>query len=284
MSSPAGHSTLTWAGLHCHRLALPNGDSVVVAERGAQVLSWVSAGQERLFLSPPELFDGVAAIRGGIPVCWPQFNQRGPLPKHGLARRADWQWQGFTPLADGVRACLAWSGDAAAALFWPQSFDLQLALELRPQRLKVVLHVRNTSATALAFTGALHTYLAVHDIAHTVLTGLAGLPEWNAVQDTHGTAAAELHFQGEFDRVYTAPASGEMALYDGAQTLALHHSPEWGQVVVWNPGAAKATALADMPPDAHRRMLCVEAAQVDSSILLAPGQAWAGAQELMVRQ
>ena len=61
-----------------------------VAEQGAQVLSWVSDGRERLFLSPRSALDGSAPIRGGVPVCWPQFNQRGDLPKHGFARHLPW--------------------------------------------------------------------------------------------------------------------------------------------------------------------------------------------------
>jgi glucose-6-phosphate 1-epimerase len=79
-------------GLNCHRLTLPCGDSVLVALHGAHVLSWVSQGRERLFLSPANLWDGQSAIRGGVPVCFPQFNQRGPLPKHGFARTMAWQF------------------------------------------------------------------------------------------------------------------------------------------------------------------------------------------------
>jgi glucose-6-phosphate 1-epimerase len=68
------------------RWSLPQGDSVFVAEQGAQVLSWQAGGRERLYLSPTSACDGTMAIRGGIPVCFPQFNQRGTLPKHAFAR------------------------------------------------------------------------------------------------------------------------------------------------------------------------------------------------------
>ena len=73
-------------GLPTHKLTLPCGDSLRVALHGAHVLSWVSQGRERLYLSPHSVMDAHAAIRGGVPVCFPQFNQRGPLPKHGFAR------------------------------------------------------------------------------------------------------------------------------------------------------------------------------------------------------
>ena len=79
-----------YQGQACQRLTLPCGDTVLVALQGAHVLSWVSQGRERLYLSPSNLWDGTSAIRGGVPVCFPQFNQRGTLPKHGFARNMDW--------------------------------------------------------------------------------------------------------------------------------------------------------------------------------------------------
>ena len=78
-------------GLPCQRLSLACGDSLLIAAQGAQVLSWVSRGRERLFLSPDNRWDGKTAIRGGVPVCFPQFNQRGSLPRHGFARNMAWQ-------------------------------------------------------------------------------------------------------------------------------------------------------------------------------------------------
>jgi len=52
------------------RWSLPQGDSVFVAQQGAQVLSWQTGGQERLYLSPVSACDGTTAIRGGIPVAF----------------------------------------------------------------------------------------------------------------------------------------------------------------------------------------------------------------------
>ena len=69
----------TYCGQPCIRLAIGDGDCALVALHGAQVLSWISGGRERLYLSPKAVFDGQAAIRGGIPLCFPQFNQRGLL-------------------------------------------------------------------------------------------------------------------------------------------------------------------------------------------------------------
>ena len=53
-----------------------------------------------------------------------------------------------------------------------------------------------------------------------------------------------------------------------------------GAIVVWNPGADKCAALADMPPDGWQHMVCVEAARIHAPVCLAPAQAWCGTQQL----
>ena len=67
-AAPATRSEELFHGQPCYRLTLTNGDSVLVAQHGAHVVSWVCGGRERLFLSPNTVWDGRAAIRGGIPV------------------------------------------------------------------------------------------------------------------------------------------------------------------------------------------------------------------------
>jgi hypothetical protein len=48
----------TYCGQPCIRLTTAQGDSALVALHGAQVLSWVAGGRERLYLSPQAVFDG----------------------------------------------------------------------------------------------------------------------------------------------------------------------------------------------------------------------------------
>jgi glucose-6-phosphate 1-epimerase len=282
-------------GQPCQRLTLPYGDSVLVALQGAHVLSWVAQGRERLFLSERNEWDGQAAIRGGVPVCFPQFNQRGDLPKHGFARNLAWQLTseqdggGFANAkheatsanADTSVAHLRFqlTANAQTLALWPQQFVATLHVSLKPNQLQITLQLQNTDTHPLLFTGALHTYFAVQHIANTQLTGLQGQAEWNAVTDQHGTANEVLRFDGEFDRVYQA-ATHPLQLQDEHGTLQIEQSPSWGQSVVWNPGATKCATLSDMPPDGYQHMLCVEAAQVYEPINVAPSQTWQGWQRL----
>jgi glucose-6-phosphate 1-epimerase len=281
-------------GQPCLHLRLACGDAVTVALHGAQVMSWVSAGRERLYLSPRAVFDGRSAIRGGVPVCFPQFNQRGPLPKHGFARNLRWsQAQGCSSAPEGAnQTAVAGSGDSAhlslrlndnefTRALWPQSFEATLTVQLEPGSLKITLQACNVDDKPLLFTGALHTYLAVDDIAATRLGGLQGQPGWDALTDQIGQVNGELRFNGEFDRVYAA-RSTPLTLHDGTHRLQITQSASFADTVVWNPGAALCGRLTDMPANGFARMLCVEAAQVMTPAEVRPGDAWAGWQRFTV--
>jgi glucose-6-phosphate 1-epimerase len=279
MSARASLVSELYQGLPCWRLKLPGGDSLLVAEQGAQVLSWIAGGRERLFLSPRSVFDGQGAIRGGVPVCWPQFNQRGSGPKHGFARNLSWLYTAYDLGTDSALFELTLCSSERTRAIWPHEFELTLTIDLRPGRLRLTLAARNTGAQPLAFGGALHSYLACDDVEQVELSGLQGRPEWDALTDRHAGAAETLRFGAEFDRVYSGTAL-PMTLRDGAHALRISQGESWGNTVVWNPHAAKCAQLADMEPDGWRRMLCVEAARVFDPVTLAPGAQWQGWQQL----
>lgn len=266
-------------GLPSLLLQLPSGDSLRVLRHGAHVVSWLAHGKERLYLSPKAVLDGQAAIRGGVPVCFPQFNMRGSLPKHGFVRNLPWAVEAFRSTQDGLELTLLVQDSTATRAYWPQAFEARLTIALQPGDLRLTLTVYNADATPLVFSGALHTYFAVDDIAQTQLEGLDGQAEWDSVHDVRGQGAAVLHFTDEFDRVYQA-APQPLTLRDGTSRLAIAQSPNWADTVVWNPGAGK--SIPDLPADGYRSFLCVEAAQVMQPVSVAPGATWQGWQRLTV--
>ena len=282
MSAQATCRDTVFAGLPACELALPQGDRLVVALHGAHVLSWQSGGREHLYLSPHSVMDGQAAIRGGVPVCFPQFNQRGPLaerlPKHGFARNVPWLADAAELSADHARLTLRLQDNAQTRQWWPQAFEALLRIDLSPGAVQITLAVHNTDAQPLAFSGALHTYLAVPDVTQATLQGLGGQPEWDSLTDTHAQAEDTIRFAAEFDRVYEA-AAAPLTLN---QSLQISQSPSWANTVVWNPAKDLSHRLADMPDDGWRHMLCVEAAQVYEPITLPAGGHWAGWQRLQV--
>ena len=271
----------TFHGQPCIRLRAGNGDTALVSLHGAQVLSWIAGGRERLNLSPTAVFDGQAAIRGGIPLCFPQFNQRGPLPKHGFARNLAWRADSVQADAGITRLALHLADDERTRTWWPRAFAARVDVALSEGQLRVDCSVRNTGAEAWDFTIALHTYLRVDDIAQARVQGLDHCARWDAVSNVHGTQQGDVNFTGEYDSVFAA-AFSPLQLHDGAKRLEIAQSPSMGQTVVWNPGAALCARLPDLPADGYAHMLCIEAAQIDTPVALAPGASWSGGQHLRV--
>lgn len=268
-------------GLESLRLVLPSGDSAVVALQGAQTVSWTTTdGVERLYFSPSAVVDGHQALRGGVPVCFPQFNQRGPLVKHGFARLLIWQLESSAVSDEAVSVVLALRDSEQTRAWWPQGFEARIEVRLQAHSLRTSLSVLNSGQEAWDFTGALHSYLRVSNVEQVQLDGLDALTRWDAVRDVHGVQSGSVAFAGEYDSVFTAgPALSSQALRlhgAGVDALAITQSPSWSNVVVWNPGAALCERLADMPDYGYRHMLCVEAACVDQPVHLEPGDSWVG--------
>ena len=270
-----------------YRLHTPQGDTAIVSQHGAQVLSWRTAdGTERLFLSPAINWQDVArqhcAIRGGIPICWPQFNRRGKLPKHGFARLLPWTLvkQNAHSLHLRLRHTdvpPTWLNDAQGQALWPHAFETSVHITLAHNALTLRLHVRNTGQSALSFTTALHGYLAVPAIRHCAIHGAHGQTYWDAVphaNPTHPVQYGTIGFSGEVDRVY--PAFTATLTDNHAPTLCSRQSPTLEQTVVWNPGAKLCAQLADLQADSYQRFVCVEAAHIDTSVSLPPGAVWQG--------
>lgn len=292
-ASPA--SPEDFAGQPAIRLRLDGRNSLLVALHGGHLLSWVADGAEQLYLSPRSAFDGERAIRGGVPVCFPQFNQRGPLPKHGFARHRRWALVEPAPKkaidaaidAATVQLTLALHSDATTLALWPHEFRLQLSLRLAPRQLALDLHIDNLGSTPLSFMLALHSYLRIANLPDARLNGLDGYACWDALADRHSQQQGALQFDAEFDRVFSAPTQQPqqapptpLQLSDGARQLHITQSASLGQTVVWNPGAALCARLPDMPADGFAHMLCVEAAQIEPAVTLNPGCRWQGGQYL----
>ncbi|MEZ7911409.1 MAG: D-hexose-6-phosphate mutarotase [Propionivibrio sp.] len=274
--------SITFHGYEALRLNGPRGAQAVVSRFGGQVLSWTpSDGRERLYLSERAIFDGREPIRGGIPVCFPQFSSQGGLPKHGFVRCKPWEVTAQRCGDDYALVTLLTEDDAATHALWSHSFELELTVMLEADTLDLELGLSNTGEEALTFTGALHTYLQVDAIENVRLSGLCGTNYRDSANGgREGREAAEiLTFAGETDRIFLG-ASRPLSLNDGAGQLGIAQDG-FTDVVVWNPWADKGAALADLPPDGWRRMLCVEAAVAGAPLTVRPGEEWYGRQKLM---
>ena len=269
-------------GIEAWRLSGPDGSTAVVASLGGQVLSWQTAdGRERLFLSEKAVFDGSQAIRGGVPVCFPQFAAQGELPRHGLLRTRRWRLEAQRAGDDYALLTLKIDDDAQTRALWPHAFAVELTVMLEAGRLDLELGVTNTGDAPLAFTGALHTYLRLVQVEDAVLEGLYGHDYRDAARggEIRRETGTELQVEDETDRVYFG-VERPLHLKAGNHSLGIQ-GRGFRDVVVWNPWVEQCARLADMPPDGWRHMLCVEAAAVREPVQLGAGEEWFGRQALL---
>lgn len=246
---------------------------------GGHLLGWRHDGVEQLFLSArAEYRDGVA-IRGGVPICFPQFAGFGPLAKHGFVRTRAWSLLAAESRADAAVMAFVLDIGADEIAGWPHAVGLVVRYSASAQGLECVLEIENPGATPLSFTGALHTYLAVSDLEAVTLRGLGDLAYTDSARGGEAVDTETcLRFGPEIDRIYHAAAP--VLLQDRARSLGLAMEG-FTDTVVWNPGPVKGPALADLAPGDWRRFVCIEAGVIARPVRLPPGEHWRGSQYLI---
>ncbi|MFG6430813.1 D-hexose-6-phosphate mutarotase [Roseateles sp. LYH14W] len=266
-------------------LTAPDGATATLSLHGGQVLSWKPAGgAEQLYLSPRSAFTPGKAIRGGVPVCFPQFAEGGPLPRHGFARTLPWELVQQEQGKDDALAVLRLRDSEATRAIWPHAFELELSVRVGGSSLDVELACENLGDVPLQFTAALHTYLRVGDLDAVSVEGLAGLRYHDSIKQAEALQRMDLLLTGEngvldLDRVYYGVKERPLLVTEGRRQVVVRHQG-FEDAVIWNPGPERCAKLADMPPEGWSEMLCVEAACVGRPVELPAGESWVGRQSL----
>ncbi|MHA2770634.1 D-hexose-6-phosphate mutarotase [Vibrio harveyi] len=246
-----------------------------IALHGGHVVSFTPAGKEDLiWMSEKAIFDGKAALRGGIPVCWPWFG-RIAAPAHGFARTAEWELVEHRENDNGVIVELALFPTEETHDIWPHMFDARLMVEISEQ-LKVTLKVTNIDDAEWTFSGALHTYLNVGDIKQAQTTGMG--PEYiDSLKEGEICQGGDvLQLTDTIDRVYTQPEA-QILVKDAVlnRTLSVENQGH-NSAVLWNPWATGAQGMGDMADNGYETMLCVEstvhAPSIKQGKTLQPGE------------
>lgn len=243
--------------------------------QGAHVASWQPAGeQEVLWLSPTSSYAVGSAIRGGIPLCGPWFGPGRAKDKpqaHGWFRTAPWTLgDAATEGADIVLRFTLSGADAQVPDGEPSDISADYIVRVGRQ-LTLELTV-TAGADGLDLEEALHTYVAVSDVAAVRIEGLAGTryadkaPGGRAVNAQSG----DLTLTRQTDRVYAH--EGQAVVVDpGLGRRLVADKAGSGSTVVWNPWEAKAAEMADVG-SAWSDFVCVEAGNaLNQYVRLDPG-------------
>ncbi|KAI3452482.1 hypothetical protein Pfo_009146 [Paulownia fortunei] len=268
-------------------LSEPTGSTVEVLLYGGQVVSWKNEKREEmLFTSNKALWKPAKAIRGGIPICFPQFANFGSLEQPGFARNRLWSLDSspspLPPVNNQSTVNLMLKSTEEDLKTWPHRFELRLRISLSAGKLTLIPRVRNTDSKAFSFTFALCNYLSVSDISEVRVEGLETLDYFdNLLQRERYTEQADaITFDGEIDRVYlSTPTKIAIIDHEKKRTFVLRKEG-MPDAVVWNPWDKKAKALPDLGDEDYKTMLCVDSASIETPIVLKPFEEWKGRQEL----
>ncbi|KAM1918761.1 hypothetical protein FF1_023360 [Malus domestica] len=268
-------------------LTEPTGSSAEVLLYGGQVVSWKNERREELlFMSSKATGKPPKAIRGGIPVCFPQFGNFGSLEQHGFAKNRLWSVDSdpspLAPTNNQTSVDLILKSTEEDLKTWPRSFELRLRVSLNAGKLTLIPRVRNTDSKTFSFTFALINYLYVSDISEVRVEGLETLDYLdNLMRRERFTEQADaITFDEEVNRVYLGtPTKIAMIDHERKRTFVLRKDG-MPDAVVWNPWDKKARTIPDLGDEDYKTMLCVDSAAIETPIFLKPSEEWKGRQEL----
>eukprot|EP00850_Spirogloea_muscicola_P017637 SM000154S01372 [mRNA] locus=s154:69022:71238:+ [translate_table: standard] len=272
------------SGLEKVVLREPRGSTAEVYLHGGHVTSWKNEkGEEHLFVSSKAVFRPPKAIRGGIPICFPQFGGFGPLEQHGYARNRIWSLDTSEDSTDAATVTLVYIPTEEDLKLWPHSYELRLKVTVgNLGELTSALHVKNVDGKLLTFTCAFHTYFSVSDISEVRVEGLETLDYLDNLDNKERVTdqGDAITFDSEVDRIYLNTPN-KVAIVDHSKKKTFVVKKEGlPDAVVWNPWEKKAKSMSDFGDDEYKRMVCVEAAAVENAITLKPGEDWQARQEL----
>jgi glucose-6-phosphate 1-epimerase len=271
------------SGLRLGGWWLGEGDTrAFISAFGGQLLSLRLRGREVLWCTPePKALP--AALRGGVPICWPWFGpaQEPGQPQHGLVRTQIWQaaeGNSESPPRTSLKI-----EPSAPVDGW--AMDLTMSLDANQAACTMIMQTRrlqpvtpessNSGATAL-LSQAFHTYFAISPDQSAQLQGLQGPFQDNLLPGRpRGAGPGSLSLVGAqgrateqmFDGFEQAP---RLQLHAGSHKIVVE-SPDARSVMVWNPGPQ--AGMADVPGEQWREFVCVEIGHLGQDArALAPGQ------------
>lgn len=276
---------------------IESSSSVDIYLFGCTITSWIHGGLEKLFLSPTTPFDGVKAIRGGIPIVFPQFGQPSGsiMPQHGFARTSLWRLiVDKTIIGDSfITATFELEPTESIFAVYPHKFSLRYEVTLSTESLTTRLIISNEDSVSFGMQALLHSYIAIPAIDKISLDGYCGcqyhdklLPLTEGLQSEE---SAVVTIDREVDRIYLYSDTSstikvnqlEDSLLPILQVSHAAHSSKQQQhpnnkiqndCVLWNPWIDKCKSIADLEDEAYLQYVCIEPGIVSSVYEIEPSE------------
>jgi glucose-6-phosphate 1-epimerase len=238
--------------------------------------------------SKAEMKPGVA-IRGGVPICWPQFGtfrtaKDSPGLKHGFVRQSQ-LWKLEEKQTDMVSLRLIPDDDMLKK--WPGKWEVLYTIALQARSLSLKMDVINKADEgALEFTGCLHTYFRCQACDQCSVEGLKGETYDSPIGDTFSGTKVEnresvniCDGKTQMQLLYGNAGDAIVLSEAGKPRIRLTKSgmPDW---VIWNIGDDDVHTLKDMGEGEQRSYVCVEPGFATVPVKVPPGRTWCGVHEM----
>lgn len=262
----------------------PSKQTAEIYEYGAAVTSWTKRGIENFWLSETNKWElGGKAIRGGVPICWPQFGPYGSLVQHGFARVSKWDVREHGVMDDGsVQVDFVLNNDmGGAASEWGRKFETKLTVILSNMGLETKLCVLNKDDKPIEFTAAFHNYFKIFEVSDVRVFGFEGLKYQDRMQnekivEPYGEVdPSGLEVTSAIDRMYF-DTPNELAMFEFSQlrVVKIKKTPTLPDATLWNPYGGEG---AD---PGWNNFMCIEPAAIQKPVVLPAGEEWVGSQLL----
>jgi D-hexose-6-phosphate mutarotase len=243
---------------------------------GAHVTRFQKNGElPLLFLSAKSHFAPGQPIRGGVPICFPWFGNRGGEPSHGFARLTEWQLV-KTSAAPDKTVTLAFALPTIPGREAWKSLRTEFVVTMAETLTMELITTNDACGQPLEIENCLHTYFHVGDISAVSIAGLETVPFDDFARGANGARRpaenSVLRIAKETNRVYPDHA-GTVEIRDGKlrRTIRVEKFNS-RSTVVWNPWTTQKLP-DDFDLTEYKTMVCVESGNVKQNrISLGPGK------------
>eukprot|EP01069_Polyplicarium_translucidae_P004863 Polyplicarium_translucidae@DN2674_c1_g1_i1.p1 len=258
-----------------------------VSVHNANITKWRVAGDDLLYLSEKSKWADNEEIRGGVPLCWPQFAGDGPWGHHGFVRMTtEWKIleQSEGDGSPSVTLVLTDCEDSRKTGF-AQKFKMLYKITLGERSLRTSMTLHNLDEQPMKHNGAFHGYWRIKDPARMRLEGVEGATYYDKPTGKTEKQEGALTVTGmEIDRIFKNAPDTVRLCYAGSDgkyvlSIARENLPH---LVVWNIGKEGIAKFDDMKPDDWKNYICVEPGHTGDLMELLPGKTWSVTQAVTV--